>query len=112
MTVSYTGEVAPGGPADLRDLPDVSIRKLSVSQMHNNCYLLTCKATGEQLLIDAADEAPRLLELVSEGGSGLATVVTTRASPEPPSATSCSSLGASSAASISSCSPVRAQVSR
>jgi glyoxylase-like metal-dependent hydrolase (beta-lactamase superfamily II) len=77
VTVSYTGEVAPGGPADLRELPDVSIRKLSVSQMHNNCYLLTCRATGEQLLIDAADEAPRLLELVSEGGSGLATVVTT-----------------------------------
>jgi glyoxylase-like metal-dependent hydrolase (beta-lactamase superfamily II) len=78
VTVSYTGEVSPGGPADVRDLPDVTIRKVSVSQMHNNCYLLICKATGEQLLVDAADEAPRLLELVAEGGgTGLARVVTT-----------------------------------
>ena len=76
--MTYTGEVSPGGPSDVRDLPDVTIRKVSVSQMHNNCYLLTCKATGEQLLIDAADEAPRLLELVAESSdSGLARIVTT-----------------------------------
>ncbi|MFY1693830.1 MBL fold metallo-hydrolase, partial [Plantactinospora sp. WMMB782] len=43
--------------------------------MDNNAYLLRCTATGEQVLIDAANEAPRLLELVGEGG--LAAVVTT-----------------------------------
>jgi glyoxylase-like metal-dependent hydrolase (beta-lactamase superfamily II) len=76
--VSYTGEVTPGGPSDVRELPDVTIRKVSVSAMHNNCYLLTSTATGDQLLIDAADEAPRLLELVAEGGgNGLGTIVTT-----------------------------------
>jgi len=77
MTDTYTGEVSPGGPADVRTLPDVVIRKASVSAMDNNCYLLTCTATGEQLLIDAADDAPRLLRLVAEGGSGLSQVVTT-----------------------------------
>ncbi len=37
--------------------------------MDNNVYLLTCTATGQQLLVDAADEAPRILELAREGAS-------------------------------------------
>lgn len=73
----YTGRVSPGGPEQLRELPALSIRKLAVSAMSNNAYLLTCRATGEQLLIDAADDAPRLLQLVAAGGDDLATVVTT-----------------------------------
>jgi glyoxylase-like metal-dependent hydrolase (beta-lactamase superfamily II) len=43
--------------------------------MSNNAYLLHCRETGEQLLVDAANESTRLLELV--GDRGLATVVTT-----------------------------------
>jgi glyoxylase-like metal-dependent hydrolase (beta-lactamase superfamily II) len=81
VEVAYTGEVVPGGRSDVRELPDVVIRKASVSETDNNCYLLTCRATGEQLLIDAADDAERLLALVAEGeadgGHGLGTVVTT-----------------------------------
>jgi glyoxylase-like metal-dependent hydrolase (beta-lactamase superfamily II) len=77
----YTGDVTPGGPSDVRRLPDVLIRKASVSAMDNNAYLITDRATGEQLLVDAADDAPRLLALLAEpipdGGHGLATVVTT-----------------------------------
>ncbi len=47
--------------------------------MNNNCYLLTSRATGAQLLIDAADDATRLLGLVREGSpdSRLDLVVTT-----------------------------------
>jgi glyoxylase-like metal-dependent hydrolase (beta-lactamase superfamily II) len=79
--VAYTGEVVPGGDSDVRRLPGVVIRKASVSATHNNCYLLTCRATGSQLLIDAADDAPRLSRLVAEGagdgGTGLSLVVTT-----------------------------------
>ncbi len=78
---SYTGAVTQGGPTAVRELPDVVIRKASVSAQDNNAYLLTDRATGEQLLVDAADDAPRLLALVAEGlpdgGTGLATVVTT-----------------------------------
>ncbi len=77
----YTGDVTPGGPSDVRELPDAVLRKASVSAMDNNVYLLTDRATGEQLLVDAADDAPRVLALVAEGipdgGTGLATVVTT-----------------------------------
>ena len=71
----YTGEVTPGGAADVRELPALTIRKASVGPMDNNAYLLRCAATGEQLLIDAAADADRLLDLV--GPAGLSTVVTT-----------------------------------
>ena len=76
MIVTYTGNVQPGGPADVRELSRLRITKLAVDeQMSNNCYLLTCTETGEQLLIDAAADAGTLLGLVGE--AGLATVVTT-----------------------------------
>ena len=38
----------------VRDLRHLQIRKLSVGPMDNNAYLLTCRSTGAQLLIDAA----------------------------------------------------------
>ena len=75
--MTYTGDVTIGGPSAVRELPDATIRKASVSAEDNNAYLITCSATGEQLLVDAADDAPRLLALVAEGGAGLGTVVTT-----------------------------------
>ena len=75
---TYSGDVVPGGAPDVRELDELTIRKLAVSQMHNNVYLLTCRATGEQLLVDAADDAPTILELARASGDGhLATVVTT-----------------------------------
>ena len=73
--MTYTGDVTTGGPPDVRELADLSIAKLSVGPMDNNAYLLRCRATGEQLLIDAANEADRLLDLIGDGG--VSTVVTT-----------------------------------
>ncbi|MCX4471117.1 putative metallo-hydrolase [Micromonospora sp. MW-13] len=73
--MTYSGDVSPGGPPAVRELDGLTITKVSVGPMDNNAYLLRCTGTGEQLLIDAANEAPRLLELV--GDAGLATVVTT-----------------------------------
>jgi glyoxylase-like metal-dependent hydrolase (beta-lactamase superfamily II) len=73
--VTYTGNVSPGGPADTRELAELTITKMSVGPMDNNAYLLRCTRTGEQVLIDAANEADRLLALV--GDAGLSTVVTT-----------------------------------
>jgi glyoxylase-like metal-dependent hydrolase (beta-lactamase superfamily II) len=73
--MSYTGDVQVGGPADVRELPGLTISKLAVSDMANNVYLLRDPATGEGLLIDAAAEPEAVLELIGEGGIG--TVVTT-----------------------------------
>ena len=74
--MAYTGEVTVGGGADVRELEHLTISKVAVDeQMSNNCYLLTCRDTGEQVLIDAADSAPVLLPLI--GDAGLTTVITT-----------------------------------
>jgi glyoxylase-like metal-dependent hydrolase (beta-lactamase superfamily II) len=77
--MGYTGDVTPSGPSDVRELDDVVIRKASVGPTDNDVYLLTCRGTGEQLLVDAAAEAERLLALVREGSGSarLGTVVTT-----------------------------------
>lgn len=72
---SYTGEVSTGGPADVRELDGLRISKLSVGPMDNNAYLLECTATGDGLLIDAANEADRILELTN--GTSLRRIVTT-----------------------------------
>jgi glyoxylase-like metal-dependent hydrolase (beta-lactamase superfamily II) len=41
--------------------------KLAVGPYNNNAYLLRCTATGASLLIDAAAEPERLLDLVGDG---------------------------------------------
>ncbi|MCM3887138.1 MBL fold metallo-hydrolase [Frankia sp. R82] len=74
MSNAYTGQVTVGGPADTRALPGLAVTKVAVGPMNNNAYLLRCTTTGEQLLIDAANEPATLLGLVGE--AGLATVVT------------------------------------
>lgn len=73
--MTYTGDVTTGGAPDVRELADLTITKVSVGPMDNNAYLLRCRVTGEQLLVDAANDAGRLLGLI--GGAGLSTVVTT-----------------------------------
>lgn len=55
------------------DAGNVSCTKVSVGPMDNNAYLLD--AGGPVVLIDAADDAPRLLELI--GDHGLVAVITT-----------------------------------
>lgn len=74
--MGYTGHVTPGGDPDVRELPQLTVTKVAVDpEMSNNCYLVRCRATGEQLLIDAAAEPGVLLPLI--GDAGLVAVVTT-----------------------------------
>jgi glyoxylase-like metal-dependent hydrolase (beta-lactamase superfamily II) len=63
----YTGKVEVAGPADVRELPALILSKLAVGPMNNNAYLLRCRRTGAQVLIDAAAEPDRLLTLVGDG---------------------------------------------
>ncbi|MER7580402.1 MBL fold metallo-hydrolase [Kitasatospora sp. NPDC097691] len=72
--MTYHGAVKVGGPPDVRELAHLIITKVAVGPYDNNAYLLRCRATDEQLLIDAAADAPVLLETV---GDELETVVTT-----------------------------------
>ena len=73
--MAYTGDVTVGGPPDARDITGLKVTKLAVGGMDNNAYLLEDAQTGELLLIDAANEAPRLIELL--GGRPLRRIVTT-----------------------------------
>ncbi|MDL2076841.1 MBL fold metallo-hydrolase [Streptomyces sp. GXMU-J15] len=73
--MTYSGEVTVGGPADVHELKDLMITKIAVGPMDNNCYLLRCRATDEQMLIDAANDARVLLGMI--GDDGIRSVVTT-----------------------------------
>lgn len=75
--MTYTGKTHVGGPAQVHELGELTISKLAVGPMDNNTYLLRCNATGTQLLIDAAAEPERILDLI--GPDGIATIVTTHA---------------------------------
>ncbi|GHC64363.1 MBL fold metallo-hydrolase [Streptomyces flavofungini] len=73
--MTYSGVVKVGGPADVHELQDLMISKVAVGPMDNNAYLLRCRATGEQLLIDAANDTQTVLQLI--GADGISAVVTT-----------------------------------
>lgn len=72
---TYTGDVTVGGPAQTRVAGDLSITKVAVGPMNNNAYLLRCTLTGQQALIDAANDADTLLALIGSGG--IAKIITT-----------------------------------
>jgi glyoxylase-like metal-dependent hydrolase (beta-lactamase superfamily II) len=76
---TYSGHVEPGGDAAARTLGSLRITKISVGMLDNNAYLLRCLRTGDALLIDAADQADRLLDLLGHDADRprLRTVVTT-----------------------------------
>jgi glyoxylase-like metal-dependent hydrolase (beta-lactamase superfamily II) len=73
--MTYHGKVTPGGTPAVRELANLTITKFSVGDLDNNVYLLRCQHTDEQVLIDAADDAPRILAAV--GDDGLARIITT-----------------------------------
>ena len=67
--------VEPGGPAlTLRLSDDVTMTKISVGPMDNNAYLIV-PDSGGAVLIDAADDDTRLLELI--GDREVAVIITT-----------------------------------
>jgi glyoxylase-like metal-dependent hydrolase (beta-lactamase superfamily II) len=71
----YTGHIDPGSGAR-RTLPGATIVKVSVGPMDNNAYLITCSRTGETLLIDAANDADELIEVVRKYAPDVTLIVT------------------------------------
>ena len=76
----YTGRVSVGGAADVHELGHLVISKLAVGPYDNNCYLLRCRETGAQVLVDAAAEPDRIMDLIGPGGVSL--IVTTHRHPD------------------------------
>lgn len=54
---------------------ELALHHISVSAMDNNCYLLS--ANGSGLLIDAADDAPAILEMAKDVNVHITKVLTT-----------------------------------
>ena len=71
----YHGNVHVGGPAQTHELAKLMISKVAVGPMDNNAYLLRCRQTDDQVLIDAANDAETLLHLI--GVAGIGKVITT-----------------------------------
>ena len=67
--------VEQGGPPHRYAGGPLEVTKLHVGPYENNAYLLRDPESGDALLVDAANEAERLLELL--GGARLLGVVTT-----------------------------------
>ncbi|GAB3752420.1 MBL fold metallo-hydrolase [Zhihengliuella somnathii] len=51
------------------DTGDFTVRSISVSEMQNNVYLITSRATGQQILIDAADDGEAIARMIDEGAA-------------------------------------------
>ncbi|HLI40223.1 MAG TPA: MBL fold metallo-hydrolase [Streptosporangiaceae bacterium] len=77
--MSYTGDVRVGGPADTREINGLTVTKIAVGPYENNAYLLR-DGTGQGLLIDAAAEPERLLEMI--GDTPVQRIVTTHRHPD------------------------------
>lgn len=71
--MNYHGNVTVGGAPDVRELAELVITKVAVGPMDNNAYLLRCRYSDQQLLIDAANEAPTLVRLVNGSLAGIVT---------------------------------------
>ncbi len=71
------GHVQRGGPAAVWRTAHAEVHKASVSAMDNNAYLVLDLGTGDHLLIDAADDPPRLLDLLDAATGDLVGIVTT-----------------------------------
>ncbi|MFI1461184.1 MBL fold metallo-hydrolase [Nocardia carnea] len=83
VETTYTGHVESGGAAQRREVPGARITKMSVGPMDNNTYLVQCAATGATLLIDAANDADRIVELVEQTApDGVGLIVTTHQHPD------------------------------
>ena len=72
--MTYTGDVRVGGPSDTREIDGLTVTKIAVGPYENNVYLLR-DSTGQGLLIDAAAEPGRLLEMI--GDAPVQRIVTT-----------------------------------
>ena len=74
---TYTGDLSESPEPQRRTLGSATIVKLSVGPMDNNVYLVTSRATGDQLIIDAANDADRILATVAASDGRPALLFTT-----------------------------------
>ena len=77
--VTYTGDVRVGGPSDTREINGLTVTKIAVGAMRQQ-RLPAADGSGQGLLIDAAAEPERLLEMI--GDTPVSKIVTTHQHPD------------------------------
>lgn len=63
--MAYDGRAVANGPVLRRQDGPLEVRKRSVGELDNNVYAIVCSATGKALVIDAADRADLVRDLVA-----------------------------------------------
>lgn len=78
---TYSGHVTPGGTPAVHELTHLVVTKVSVGgEWDNNAYVLRCRDTGKELLVDAAAEPERIIATCGDGP--LVRIVTTHRHPD------------------------------
>lgn len=79
--MTYSGHVRPGGAPAVHELAGLIVTKASVGgRWDNNAYVLRCRFSGDELVVDAAAEPARVVALCGDGR--VRYVVTTHRHPD------------------------------
>jgi glyoxylase-like metal-dependent hydrolase (beta-lactamase superfamily II) len=82
LTEGYTGKLDGRLTGERFGVGPARVTKISVGGMDNNVYVIESVATGDVLLVDAADDAPQLVAHLREQAPGVTEVVTTHLHPD------------------------------
>lgn len=77
LSEGYTGHLGGRLTGERWTVGPARLTKISVGEMDNNVYIVESVATGEVLLIDAANDAPQLISYLRENAPELREVLTT-----------------------------------
>lgn len=77
LTEGYTGRLSGRLTGERWTVGPARVSKISVGEMDNNVYVIESLATGDALLVDAANDAPQLVEHLRAHAPGVGEVLTT-----------------------------------
>ena len=77
LTEGYSGRTAGRLTGERWTVGPARLTKISVGEMDNNVYVIESTATGEVLLVDAANDAPQLISHLRDRAPGVKEVLTT-----------------------------------
>lgn len=71
------GHITPNANPQVREFPGGRIVKMSVGGADNNAYLVQCATSGRALLIDAANDADHIINLIKQEANGALDLIVT-----------------------------------
>ena len=77
LTEGYTGRLGGRLTGERWTVGPARLSKISVGEMDNNVYIIESTATGDVLLVDAANDAPALIAHLRDEAPGVKEVLTT-----------------------------------